>query len=107
MNNNDIITHINSGAADADLERLFAAITSRRSVKADVMFFSLRPGQHVWFTDRCRPAYMKGREAVIQAVNRSRVELRMLKPRPHERFQGDFTCSPELFVAIKPLYAVE
>lgn len=107
MNTQDIINHINSGAADADISRILAAVTSRRSIKADTMFFGLRPGQQVWFNDRVRPAYMRGRSAVIVAVNRTRVEMKMVKPRIGERFQGTFNCAPELFDTEKPSFAVE
>lgn len=87
----EIIDGIIAGYLDSDLDRIKAALDSRRDELQESrnrkLKYAITPGTHVWFNRRTRPEYMQGAEAVVVEINRTRIVVKLI--RPVGRFRGD------------------
>jgi uncharacterized protein YkvS len=86
----EVRTAILSGALDADIPAIKAALEGRKEMLATAMRSSLSVGDTVTFTDTCRPTYMRGLKATVIKINRERVVVDLLKPAG--RFHKNITC---------------
>ena len=60
----DVLTAIANGAADDNLDAVFAAVKNRRTEVARIQAATLEPGDEVELTS-IRPAYLKGLHAIV------------------------------------------
>ena len=96
------IDAIGSGEADAYLDSLAAAIRARqkrvtetgRAVATAEAMLSINIGDKVRLTDQVRPLRLKGREAEVVGVNRTRFVI--VLDEPDVKFSGRVTVPADL-----------
>ena len=94
---------INSGALDAELDQIEAAVRHRRQSQ----IYTLVEGQDVWFNNTVNPKYLVGRHAKVLEINRVRIVVKLVNNHPGERFQGKITVPLTIIANVKPAYAVD
>jgi hypothetical protein len=77
MNSEDLAMAIMSGQYDADLDTLTNVIRERRKQQEQVKGMFLRPGDRVCFNDKVRPKYLRGAQATVVKVNKTRAVIQL------------------------------
>lgn len=102
LTTSDILSAINSGAVDADLNSLIEAASRRlvslgAATKAQAQasaFATIQVGDKVRLTDQVRPIRLQGREAEVVQINRTRFVI--ILDEPDARFSGRVTVPADL-----------
>lgn len=79
MEKNDLLNALANGEFDSDLDRIIEMVKVRRAVNAPQIWEFLE-GQRVRINSKANPKYLRGVEATIRQVNRTRVVLDFDKP---------------------------
>lgn len=77
-----------SGSLDAHLDEMSRIIQIRRDVTAPQVWDFIE-GQTVRFNNRVNPKYLRGAEAVVKKINRTRIVVDLVKPQG--RFNKNIT----------------
>ncbi|MGV0985026.1 MAG: hypothetical protein ACOYB2_10755 [Limnohabitans sp.] len=93
----DLIRDIVEGRLDDELDAISTAIKTRRELRRTMEAATLRVGTRVVINDRCRPAYLQGRTAVVVKVAGKSATLKFDET-PGGRFRSsEIRCPIGLF----------
>ncbi len=93
MNKNELLTAINSGEFDEDLDAITTAVQRRRAANAPQAWDFLE-GQEVRLSNKANPKYLRGAKATIRQINRTRVVIDLHSPAG--RFHRGISTPPSL-----------
>jgi hypothetical protein len=77
-----------SGSLDAHLDEMSRIIKVRQEINAPQVWDFIE-GQTIQFNNRVNPKYLRGAEAVVKKINRTRVVVDLVEPRG--RFSKNIT----------------